>query len=731
MNARTVRCAAWCSFFKDLGQLTFSLSIPFRVCLSSRPYPYIRIDKAIPLVLEDQEGHRQDMANYVASELKAGSSKMVEQIRAEILERASGIFLWIVLVVRELNEEFDRGRIHALRNRLDEIPDEMDRLFQDILTRDTKNIDEVVLCLQWILFSRRPLEQKELYFAVLSGVSPGKLSPWNSKEVTQEDMARFLLNSSKGLAATTKSQSQTVQFIHESVRDFLLKENGLGKLRPYLRNNLTGLGHHGLKKCCQAYLKIDIPRYLFLSDGLFYAKSERRKNLRKIVSEKLPFLEYAVHNVLHHADTASAYGVSQIEFVENFPLSRWITQSNFFEEHQNCHYTPNASVLYILAENDISSLIPVQLNRDPHVDIGGERYQSPIHTAVIHGNESAVRALLECGVDVNSKDLNGRTPLWFAIEKWHDAIVELQLMRGNIDIISIEKNGMTPLYQAVVFGHTAILKLLFERDDIDINSIDKNGMTPLYQAVVFGHTAIVKLLLERDDVDINLKDKSGMRPLHQAARLKHDTIVKLLFEREDIDVNSKDEYSMTPLYQAALFGHTAIVKLLLERDDVDINPKTEYGQTPLSVAVVENYREIVKLLLERDDVDVNSKDEYGMTPLYQAVVFGHTAIVKLLFERDDIDVNPETQYSETPLLAAVTKNYEGIVKLLLERDDVDIHSADFLGRTPLSIAKAGNNTTILNLLLERDGKKSEEQGLVAPLNNTDEEVSTPMLYLRS
>ena len=43
-----------------------------------------------------------------------------------------------------------------------------------------------------------------------------------------------ILSSSKGLAEMTRSKNQTVQFIHESVRDFLLKGNGLSGLRPDL-----------------------------------------------------------------------------------------------------------------------------------------------------------------------------------------------------------------------------------------------------------------------------------------------------------------------------------------------------------------------------------------------------------------------------------------------------------------------------------------------------------------
>jgi hypothetical protein len=119
------------------------------------------------------------------SELRAGRSKKVDGIKDEILKRASGIFLWVVLVVQMLNKEYDRGRIHALQKRLDGIPDGLDELFQDILTRDGQDIEDLVLCLQWMLYAKRPLKSEELYFAILAGVDYRKVTAWNPEDITK------------------------------------------------------------------------------------------------------------------------------------------------------------------------------------------------------------------------------------------------------------------------------------------------------------------------------------------------------------------------------------------------------------------------------------------------------------------------------------------------------------------------------------------------------------------
>ena len=709
-------------FFDDLGQFAVSSDIQFHICFSSRHYPHVTIDKAIHLRLEGQEGHKQDMANYVASELKIGSSKLAGDIRAELLERASGIFLWIMLVVRDLNEEFRRGRIHALRKRLNEIPNELDKLFQDILTRDTNNMDEVILCLQWILFARRPLKLEELHFAVLSGTSPDSLSAWDPEALTQNDMARFLLNSSKGLAVTTKSKSQTIQFIHESVRDFLLKENGLSKLQSNLHYNLIGLSHHMLKECCQTYLEIGIPESLSISEDLPVAKSEECKDLRKMATEKFPFLEYAVNNMLHHADTASGHGVSQKTFVESFSLGSWITLNDLFQKHQNGRYTSNVSLLYVLAEKDLANLIPIQLERDPHVRIEGGRYKFPFNTAVIHGSENAVRALLMHNVNVNFTYRNGRTPLWEAASLEHEGIVRLLIDRDDINPNSKDSRGITPLSIAVKCGHVAVSKLLLEREDVDANSKDYFGETPLFAAATKGLVAIVKLLLTREGVKTDSKDNYNRTPLSAAAAQGHFEIVKLLVEQNDVENDSKDHSGVTPLYAAAANGHLEVVKLLIKQDDIENDSKDNYNKTPLSAAAAEGHLEIVKLLVEQDDVENDSKDLSGVTPLSAAAVNKHVEVVKLLIKQKDINVNSRNFSGMTPLARAALYGLTAVVKTLLEYENVDINTKDNWGRMPLWLATSSNKKDVVKLLLEQDNIEADSQ---------DSEGWTPLSLARA
>jgi ankyrin repeat protein/nucleoside phosphorylase len=747
------------SFFEHVGELTVDAGIHFRVIFSSRHYPYITIKRGLELILEGQEGHIQDITNYVNSELKIGHSNRAMQIRGELQEKASGVFMWIILVVEILNKEYDRGRVHALQQILHRIPGDLHELFRDILTRDSHNRNELLLCIQWVLFARQPLKPEELYFAILSGIEPEALAEWNTDVITIDVIRRFILNSSKGLAEITRSKARTVQFIHESVRDFLLKENGLCKIWPDFGSNLKGQSHDQLKQCCLTYIKVDVSKHVDLNKPLAKASSKESASLRESVAKAFPFLEYAVRNVLYHADAAEGSGIAQGDFTQGFQLPYWVQLDNLFQKHEVRRHTQNVSLLYILAEGNLSNLIRVHPSVLCCFDVEGERYKSPFFASLATGSGKALQTLLQAytanmhpesrlrelcnkycqngsrnpnlGRDCNlsdhktilsriaeldevifaflletgkfmldSKDKHGQTLLSWAAENGNEAIVQLLLATGQVDPDSKDYNyhGRTPLSWAAGKGNEAIIKLLLATGQVDPDSKDIDGWTPLSWAAVNKNEAIVKLLLATGQVDPDSKDDFGRTPLSQAAGKGNEGVVKLLLAIAQIDPDSKDNFGRTPLSWAAATGNEGVVKLLLAIAQIDPDSKDNFGRTPLSWAAENGNEVIVKLLLATGQVDPDSKDN-GRTPLPWATENGNEAIVKPLLATGHVDPDSKDIRGRTPLSWAAGKGNEAIVNLLLATGQVDLDSKDIRGRTPLSWAAGKGNEAIVKLLL--------------------------------
>lgn len=277
-----------------------------RICFASRHYPHITVQGAANITLETQSGHSEDIASYLNSALLITNSPLAKHIRRDLQEKASGIFMWVVLVVDILNREYDAGRMHVLRKRIKELPKDLHELFRSILTRDSNNMDGLLLCMQWVLFSQQPLTPKQLYFAILSRLEPSNLARCHSNNISDDDTRRYILSNSKGLAESTKSKIPTVQLIHESVRDFLLKEDGLGKIKPDFSTNVVGQSHDTLKQCCLIYMRIE-------------AVTDLEESSHESVSREFPFLEYASQGLLYHTEQAQNHNLGQQHFLANFP----------------------------------------------------------------------------------------------------------------------------------------------------------------------------------------------------------------------------------------------------------------------------------------------------------------------------------------------------------------------------------------------------------------------------
>ena len=101
---------------------------------------------------------------------------------------------------------------------------------------------------------------------------------------------------------------------------------------------------------------------------------------------------------------------------------------------------------------------------------------APIHNAARYGNLNQIKALLNQGVPVNSRDGYGRTPLHFAARRGHLNIVQELLKRGA-HVNPRARNGFTPLIAAS----------LSERPNI-IHALIKAGANPKYRTI-YGDSA--------------------------------------------------------------------------------------------------------------------------------------------------------------------------------------------------------------------------------------------------
>ncbi|KAH7089750.1 hypothetical protein FB567DRAFT_308800 [Paraphoma chrysanthemicola] len=263
--------------------------------------------------------------------------------------------MWVVLVVCILNKLHDDGASRKeVLCRFQEIPDDLQTLLCEVITRDTRNKDQLAICLEWILFSIQPLSPEQLYFAIHVGLEPTRSSEWDRDDITYEKMCRFILNCSKGLVEITGGKHPRAQFIHESVRELFLQGDAYGRklVWPDITRKFLLDINNRLYTRCLSYLSVGMirPPQTFESSYLAPPSGELRFEIAPLSS--YPFLEYALREKSSYAAksgqviTAGEYtftrGFSCIRSFERFSVP---TNPPLGKHVQKC----NASVVHTMA----------------------------------------------------------------------------------------------------------------------------------------------------------------------------------------------------------------------------------------------------------------------------------------------------------------------------------------------------------------------------------------------
>ncbi|EAY00672.1 hypothetical protein TVAG_208640 [Trichomonas vaginalis G3] len=116
-----------------------------------------------------------------------------------------------------------------------------------------------------------------------------------------------------------------------------------------------------------------------------------------------------------------------------------------------------------------------------------------LHIAVKKGFVAKIDQLIKDGIDVNSKDAAGKTPLMYASENNNPIIVE-KLLGHGADVNILDNAGETAIFYAASQGLTGIIKILFDHG-AKANLTSKRGHTP-YMLANFINKGAAELINE-------------------------------------------------------------------------------------------------------------------------------------------------------------------------------------------------------------------------------------------
>lgn len=172
-------------------------------------------------------------------------------------------------------------------------------------------------------------------------------------------------------------------------------------------------------------------------------------------------------------------------------------------------------------------------------DLGGpdsENYPASLKVAQDHKERKRVKFI---GVDVNSKNKLGNTPLAIAAAKGY-VIISGHLLRAKANLRSVNEEGNTPLAIAAANGQVEMVRFLLSRDAAGIASRNKEGNTPLALAAKNGHVETVELLLG-SGADLESENNNDHTPLELAILNNQKNVRRCIeiFQRDSAKMERK------------------------------------------------------------------------------------------------------------------------------------------------------------------------------------------------
>ncbi|SJL04705.1 uncharacterized protein ARMOST_08075 [Armillaria ostoyae] len=547
------------------------------------------------------------------------------EIVETLIKNAEGMFLWVRLQIQHLAEQHTD---HDIRMSLQDLPRSLDatyiRSLDHIYHLDDKRRKRVQGVFRWLICAGSPGLNVEL---VRHAIAVDEMSDhWDSsmvvtnRNVLISDCANLVeFTATPHLKDKDSKTVPTIQFIHTSVKDFLVNSSSGNsdemQSSPHLSTffffRSLSFAHYVIFQSCFKCLSLldrrtegsdpcpelsdyvrsptlllhlcnaddkDNPELGSLTQSFLTMLSMSPSPIQSILPDKVDLGSHtAVHiaaglycsNIMSHLLTHNGFSVMERDKCGRAPL----------------HYAAGHFFRCLPVANNRYSCIQLLLEANADVNAVDERGRTALHYIAkqragyrfmpdhFHP-ESPIELLLRKGANPNISDVQGDTALHCASRcNWVDKHTLQTLLANHSDPNIPNKNRATCL-------HVLMMNEVPDNDALQIlldggaspDAQDADGKTPLHILVGksrFFNTLVrtVKVLLEcRVGLSVNARDKEGMMPLHILARDKGPLCNRRQFPQEFASV-----------------GHD-ILELLL-RYGADVRAQDLKGCTPYQLIV--------------------------------------------------------------------------------------------------------------------------------------------------
>lgn len=262
--------------------------------------------------------------------------------------------------------------------------------------------------------------------------------------------------------------------------------------------------------------------------------------------------------------------------------------------------------------------------------------------------------LMQPNIDVNKKDLEGRTAFMWSCMNGSLEVVKKMMKKSETIINDQDYRGMTALMLASSYGRMEIVDLVLKNILIDTSIVNKNGRSAFMFSCQNGWFNTSKKILDESkdrNIEINRRDINGNNALMLAwnfgnCRYNQDVLTMLL-QSEELNINENINCIRRMLLSSCRDACDKLTRVLLALPIIDVNIFDCNGHTSLMKACIRqnfsNYemkRSIIKMLLNQNEINPNMQDIKGFTAMIYAILsFDSQEIMKIFAENITVKVD--------------------------------------------------------------------------------------------
>jgi hypothetical protein len=505
-----------------------------------------------------------------------------EEVEGTLLSGAEGMFLWVDLLVKTLRGQRTAKEIRA---KLIQLPQGLDKLYElsmrRVLDQDEFVSARALKILLWTVNAKRALSQTELLEALAIQSDMTELDDNNENKI--HDDIGFAAECGDLVVLVDGHY----HLLHSSLKDYLETLPICGSTPVEEYRLMQRDGARILAETCLTYLKFDrfkkgpvdnvqaLANLLGENPFLQYAArywgchvAEANASDLTDLMKSFLFLdgarELSMQIFMQQLDqtvcpypgkTTSLHLLSIFNLVN---IAKELPDAHLMNHERDGFGFVPIDHAFLSMSKEMSSWL-LESTTDAGVARDPIYFDGALHRAALNDWDDIVRRLLSLGYNPEAKaGRHRRTPLHLAAAQGYESAL-IALIEAKVDLNSFDTAGQNPVLDATAFNHSRVVTLLLEAG-ADVHVHSRNGRTPLHNVAKHGNFHNAKQLLQRGaEVDPRTEDLST--PLHVTAQYNSSEVLKLLISN-GADIEGPGTGGHNALLLACYNGSSECLELL-------------------------------------------------------------------------------------------------------------------------------------------------------------------------